>query len=79
MLVVSYTKPYSPVLSSTIARWLKETLGAAGVDTSIFKAHSVREASPSAASKQGVTTDDTLNTVDWSSESSFQCFTIGHL
>ena len=30
------------VTSSTIARWLKETIGAAGVDTTIFKAYSVK-------------------------------------
>ena len=46
----------------------------AGIDTSIFKAHSVRSASTSAASTQGVTTEDILGAADWSTESSFQRF-----
>ena len=29
---------YQPVSSSTVARWLKETIAAAGIDTTIFKA-----------------------------------------
>ena len=73
-LFISYIKPHSPVSSSTIARWLKETLTAVGIDTAIFKAHSIRGASTSAASKLGVTTDDILNAADWSSESTFQRF-----
>ena len=36
---------HNPVISSTIARWLKSCLQSAGVDTTIFKAHSTRTAS----------------------------------
>ena len=46
----------------------------AGIDTSIFKAHTVRSALTSAASMQGVTTEDILVAADWSTESSFQRF-----
>ena len=46
----------------------------AGIDTSIFKAHTVRSALTSAASMQGVTTEDILVAADWSTESSFQQF-----
>ena len=60
--------------SSTIARWLKSILEKAGVDTSIFKAHSVRGAAVTAASNAGVTTCDILNAADWSSQSVFQRF-----
>ena len=44
-LFVSYIRPHRPVSSSTLARWMKETLGAAKVDTSIFKPthHGVRQ------------------------------------
>ena len=73
-LFISIIKPHHPVTSSTIARWLKETLGAACIDTSIFKAHSVRGASTSAASNLGVTTEDILKAADWSTDSSFQRF-----
>ena len=67
-------KPYNSVSSPTIARWLKSVLAKAGVDTNIFKAHSVRGASTSAAASAGVTTNDILNAADWSSESVFQKF-----
>ena len=71
---ISFIQPHLPVSSSTIARWLKETMAEAGVDTSIFKAHSIRGASTSAASNGGVTTEEILTVADWSTESSFQGF-----
>ena len=73
-LFISLIKPYNPVSSSTIARWLKCVLAKAGIDTSLFKAHSVRGASTSAAAGAGVTTNDILSAADWSSESVFQKF-----
>ena len=45
-----------------------------GIDTNLFKGHSVRSASTSAAANQGVTTEDILKAADWSSDSSFQRF-----
>ena len=60
--------------SSTIARWLKTCLSDAGIDTSIFKAHSVRGASSSKAAATGITTADILQAADWSSEGTFQKF-----
>ena len=73
-LFIALIKPYNPVTSSTIARWIKCFLSKAGIDTTIFKAHSVRGASTSAAANAGVTTQDILNAADWSSESVFQKF-----
>ena len=73
-LLVSFIKPHLPVSLSTIARWLKETMTAAGIDTTVFKAHSVRGASSSTAANKGVTTDEILEAADWSTESSFQRF-----
>ena len=46
---------YNPVVSLTIERWIKSVLG---IDTIIFKAHSVRGASTSAAANAGMTTND---------------------
>ena len=73
-LFIATIKPHLPVTSSTIARWLKKVIGDSGIDTSIFKAHSVRSASTSVAANQGVTTEDILQAADWSSNSSFQRF-----
>ena len=53
-LFVAIVKPHKPVVSCTIARWLWETLKLAGVDVSIFAAHSVRGAATSAAAGSGV-------------------------
>lgn len=49
-------------------------MGKAGVNMEIFKAHSVRSASASAAAAAGVTTSDILKAADWSSETVFQKF-----
>ena len=73
-LFISFIKPHHPVTSPIIARWLKVVMEVAGIDTSIFKAHSVRSASTSTAATQGVTTEDILSAADWSTESSFQQF-----
>ena len=42
-LFLTTIRPHNPASSSTIARWLKGLLGKAGIDTSIFKAHSVQQ------------------------------------
>ena len=73
-LFIGTSKLHKPVCSSTIARWTKLLLGKAGVDTDIFKAHSVRSASTSAAAAAGVTTADILKVADWSSKAVFQKF-----
>ena len=71
-LFLSFIRPFRAVTSSTIARWLKTLLESAGIDTSVFSAHSVRGASSTAAANSGITTNDILKAADWSSESVFQ-------
>ena len=44
-LFIATIRPQKAVISSSIARWLMALLEAAGVDTSIFEAHFVSEAS----------------------------------
>ena len=73
-LFISFIKPHKPVSSSSIARWLKAVLELAGIDTSIFKSHSTRGASASAAARMGITTNEILKAADWNSESVFQKF-----
>ena len=73
-LFISFIKPHKSVTSSTIARWLRTTLEQAGIDSSVFGAHSTRGASASAAAKGGVTLEDILKAANWSSESVFQRF-----
>ena len=73
-LFIAIIKPHGAVTVSTIARWLKSLLEAAGIDTSIFNAHSIRGASTSKAANVGITTQDILKAADWKSESVFQKF-----
>ena len=74
LLFLSWIGKHDSVTGSTIARWLKTCLTEAGIDTGIFKAHSIRGASSSKAAVSGITTADILQAADWSSESTFQKF-----
>ena len=57
-----------------IAHWIKDLLGQAGVDTSVFKAHSVRGARATAALNKGVTLADILQAANCSSDTTFRRF-----
>ena len=39
-LFLAYHKPYTAVSKSSISRWIKEVLFLAGIDTSVYGAHS---------------------------------------
>ena len=71
-LLLGIIKP--PVTPCTIARWLKEVLKMAGIDVTVFTAHSTRGALSSAAADSGIITGDILKTADWSKESVFRKF-----
>ena len=73
-LFLGIVKPHNPVTLCTIARWLKEVLKMAGIDVTVFTAHSTRGASSSAAADSGITTGDILKTADWSTDSVFRKF-----
>ena len=73
-LFVSYIRPHGPVSSSTLARWMKETLTEANVDTSIFKAHSLQGTAATAAVAAGISLPQILTLADWSSPSTFNKF-----
>ena len=44
-LFISQCKPHKPVVAQTLARWMKNIMAAAGIDTTVFKQHSTRSAS----------------------------------
>jgi hypothetical protein len=73
-LYISSTKPHKPVPSSTIGRWIKDQLREAGIDTSIFSAHSTRGAAGSKALANGVLLESILNQVHRARESTFAKF-----
>ena len=71
-LFIALKKPHKWVSPASIARWMKELLGKAGINTDVFKAHSTRAASVSAAKMKGVSLRDILDAADWSRESTFR-------
>ena len=71
---ISYVKPHARVTPQRIAKWIKVVIGEAGIDSSIFSAHSTRGASSTAAAKQGVPTEEILRMADWSQENTFRKF-----
>ena len=73
-LFISYVKPHKPISAPSLARWLRSLLRASGVNSDIFKAHSVRGASTTAAANSNVPLSEILKMADWSSPSTFQKF-----
>lgn len=69
-LFISFKRPYKPVCSQSISRWIKEVLSESGIDTNIFSAHSTRHASTSSAQRHGVNLDLIRKTAGWSVSSS---------
>ena len=70
-LFLSYIRPFKPVGSQTIARWICSVLGLAGVD-SAYTAHSTRSSSTSAAVEHGLPIEEVLKAADWASARTFE-------
>lgn len=70
-LFISF-KTFKKITTSTIARWLRIVLQDSGIDTSVFKGHSYRSASTSAASRAGLSLDTIIKTANWSSAKTFE-------
>ena len=60
-------KTHKAVCKSSIARWVKEALLMAEVDTDIFQAHSMRGAATSKAFLKGLSVTEVVNHGKWSS------------
>ena len=73
-LLLSYVEPHSPVTSATTAKWVKQTLKDAGIDTTVFTAHSTRAASTSSAKVKGLSLPDIRRAAGWRPGSTFAKF-----
>ena len=72
-ILLSTKKPHNAVTSTTVARWRKETIAAAGIEG--FSAHSTRAASTSAAASKGLSSAAILQAANWRPNgSTFQRF-----
>ena len=67
-------KPHRPVSSATLSRWLKEVIHLAGIKEDIFKGHSERGASTSAAKRAGLSIGTILSMADWTNTSTLNKF-----
>ena len=74
VLFLACVKPHKPVKPCTIARWLKIIMASAGIDTNLFKAHSVRGALSSKANKFSLSTQQIIDRANWSKARTFYRF-----
>lgn len=74
VLLVTFVKPHKVASKNTISRWVKTTLGLAGIDLARFKPHSVRAASSSSAAQARVPVETILKTAGWSTQCTFSKF-----
>ena len=70
-LFISTQKPFKAASKSTISRWVKTTLTRAGINTNIYKPHSTRSASTSAAAASDLDITHILKTANWSRATTF--------
>ena len=73
-LFITHVRAFKPDSKDTIARWIRETLSKAGINTSIFSPHSTRSAASSTAKKCRVPINTILKTGDWRSMKTFGRF-----
>ena len=73
-LLISYTKPYRALTTSSVSRWIKTVMEMAGVNIETFKAHSVRGACTSKASAKGLATGQIMKLANWKRSSTFKRF-----
>ncbi|KZS18325.1 Uncharacterized protein APZ42_015524 [Daphnia magna] len=71
---IALISPFREVSSNTISSWIKCFIGSAGVDTSVFSAHSTRGAAVSKAATSGLSIDAILRAGCWAAESTFSRF-----
>ena len=68
-LFLSIIDPFESIGTQTIAIWIKTVMSDAGIDVVIFKSHSTRNASTSAALVKGADFENAKNCAGWSKKS----------
>ena len=71
---LSHKSPHKPVSKSSLARWVKDSLLLADIDTKTFQAHSLRGASTSRALLKGLSVKEVIDHGRWARESTWQKF-----
>ena len=75
-LFITSTKPYRPVAPKTITRWLLRSMEKAGIDTTVFKAHSMCAASTSKKKASGMSSSEIMKNGRWSQTSTMEKYYI---
>lgn len=78
-LFLSFIKPHKAVTRDTIARWIRKMLDMSGVDTTTFKAGSVRAAAASKAKALAVPINCIMAKAGWTRASTFAKFYDKHV
>ena len=73
-LFLNTIRPFSNVSKSTISRWIKVVMQAAGIDIETFKPHSTRAAATSQAKQCDVSINSILNAARWTTDCVFHRF-----
>ncbi|XP_062579177.1 uncharacterized protein LOC134241105 [Saccostrea cucullata] len=73
-LFVSTMTPHQKISKQTISNWIRTVLENSGIDVKMFKAHSTRTASMSAAKSANVPITTILNVAGWKSDCTFRKF-----
>ena len=68
---ITFGKPHHTIFKDLLARWVKEVITNSGIDSEIFKTHSTRVASISAAFKLGMPLQEVLKRSQWSNARAF--------
>ncbi len=71
-LIISYAPPNRSVKSATLARYVKDFLGMAGIDVTVFTTHSTRAASTSKLNNLGMSLKDLSKAAGWKGQNTFQ-------
>lgn len=72
-LLISTRPPYQAVTRSTLARWTRDLMEAAGIDVHRFRPYSVKAAGVSAAARS-LSLSAVMSAVGWRRESTFRTF-----
>ena len=73
-LLISFIKTHNPVSKDTVARWIKEVLRDAGIDTNIYSSHSSRAAATSYGFAKGARLTEILEAAGWSNAQTFASY-----
>ena len=73
-LLIVTIKPHRPVGTQNLGQWIKTVLEGAGIDMSLFKPHSTRHASATAAFAADSPIDEILKRAGWSNAMTFKRF-----